>query len=136
MLPRQMDMERMAIIVDGEQVAGNSSVAFPVDTIGRPRRPVAGLAIAVMAAVVSMGSIGPHLGGSGDAAQLACGPATTGAVAADVTVGTPPATPESTQIPWWLLPQVAEWVDPATGRSMQAAPVREPRVVHDRHLVR
>lgn len=136
MLPRQMDMERIEIIVDGEQVAGDGSVAFPLDSIGRPRRPIAGLAIAVMAAVVSMGAIGPHLGGSDRPAQLACAPATTAVVAADVSAPTAPATPESNPVPWWLLPQVAEWVDPATGRSMQAAAVPEPRVVHDRRLVR
>lgn len=120
----------MAIIVDGTDTAVRSgTVGFPVGSVRKPGRPLAGLGIAIVTSLVTMGAMGPRPPSSEAALGVACDPAIAAQVA-DGAGAQPTITVTASPVPWWLLPQVAEWVDPATGRSMQAQGNRPHRVAH------
>lgn len=123
----------MAIIVDGtDTVVRDGTVGFPVRTIRPPRRPLAGLGIAIVTAVVTMGAMGPRPPSADAAIGVACDPASSTPIA-DGPAAQATLTVTASPMPWWLRPQVREWVDPATGRSMQAQPDRPHRVAHGAH---
>ncbi len=135
-------MEHMAIIVDGtDRPAEGGDVGFPLGAIRQPGRPLAGLALAIATAIVAIGAVGPHLAdGDSDAASACAAPAGP-ALATRPGAGTESRTPPPTEAaasptPWWLLSRVAEWVDPATGRSMQAQVDHAPRIGNGRHFIR
>lgn len=126
-------MEHVAIIVDGtDAVVRDGTVGFPVGSIRAPRRPLAGLGIAIVTALVTMGAMGPRPTSTDAALAQACAPANPAPVA-DGPAALPTLTVTAGPVPWWLRPQVREWVDPATGRSMQAQPDRPHRVAHGAH---
>jgi hypothetical protein len=131
-----------AIAIDGSELpAPDGNVAFAVGSVSTPRRPWTGLAIAVVTAVVTMGAIGPK--SAAETLAAACPPL---AIAVDqvdhgpAAPAVPPATtPEATLTPWWLLPRARQWVDPATGMTVQATPPpahRQDRVADDPHRER
>jgi hypothetical protein len=129
-------MERMAIIVDGtDRGITDGTVGFAAGPVRQPRRPLAGLAIAIVTALVTMGAMGPRPPEAGGPEAAVCAPASPSPDAVLEADDTPAAVAAS-PMPWWLLPQVAEWVDPATGRSRQAPVDRDWQVVHARHLAR
>ena len=125
--------QRTAIALDGtDRPVQDGSIAFAVGSVAaaRPRRPLVGLAIAFVTAILTMGALGPHRAPP----VLAPAPDTDATEAADIdaAMGTRAAleatpAPIPSRTPWWQLPQMALWVDPANGRSMQAAADRHER---------
>jgi hypothetical protein len=113
---------RTAIAVDGmDRPATDGVIAFAVGTVEprAPRRPVIGLAIAFVTALLTMGALGPRPAPIAAPAPLAAAEAAD-ALNERIRVEAP-AGPVDGPLAWWELPQMALWVDPATGRSMQAA---------------
>ena len=132
-----------AIVVDGtDRPAHDGNVAFrvgAVPSVEQPRRPGAGLAIAVVTAVVTMGAMGPRP--ASEAGVAAACPAPDSAPATDLPPIAPTAArpsqealPRASATPWWLLPRESRWVDPATGMTVHAPPVahEHERVSDDR----
>ena len=126
---------RTAIAIDGaDRPTSDGLIAFAVDTVEpqAPRRPVVGLAIAFVTALLTMGALGPRPAHIASPATLA---AADGADAFHERIRVEaPAAPADGPVAWWELPQMALWVDPATGRSMQRAADRHdhPRLA-DHH---
>ena len=109
-------MADVAILIDGsdEPVRGGR-VDFPVGAVARPRRPLTGVAIALVTAVVTMGATGPQPADMGTVAENA--PAACTDAAKDLALGEPAAA--GTAEPWWGIEGPTRWVDPQTGMTVQ-----------------
>lgn len=126
---------RTAIAIDGtDRPAPDGAIAFVVGTVEprAPRRPVVGLAMAFVTALLTMGALGPrpaHIDAPSGIAVADAADAFNERIRVEA-----PAAPADGPVAWWELPQMALWVDPATGRSMQAAADRHehPRLA-DHH---
>jgi len=128
-------MEHMAIVVDGtSQPVRAGELDFPAARVAR-YRPLGGVLIAVVTAIVTAGAMGPAApaaGDTGSAAAVTC-PAP---VSLNATASSAPG-PLSTAlagrvVAWWTLPGPSRWVDPATGRTVQLDRAAAPAVVDHR----
>lgn len=114
-------MAEIAILIDGsEEPVRGGRVDFPVGAVSAPRRPLAGLGIALVTAALAMGAPGPRAEAPPEpaaAVAAACRAATpAGDGIAQATAG---PTVRAATTTWWLDAAPVRYVDPATGLTVQ-----------------